>query len=509
MIKNILTAFIICIVLTSAYTAFGASDKINIVDHDTGGMIKNMPVRIVCNGVKHSTTEELTWEAKVGTSAAPLPSATIFESMIDPLWTGAVTVNIYMSAELDYDKAKKDATPGAIPKMGHIIQINDTGDYQTQGRIMFHLAGAPLASKDMYPDLSGVEKFVCVDAKGDVQLIGAYGDYKINNDNTLTTTASSWQYGSPIEGQYGAQWGKDDDSYDIRQHFPLRIYGVSVKPAQHKITVTADETKGTIMPKGDNGKVIINQGEDITFTITANSGYSIAGLLIDEDTVKPENKYLTEYNFKSVDKPHTISALFEEDKNAPEIIADSGVTGSLVDLIESASDAVVAAFEKGGFTGGGKTIHVVNLDKDTKMEGSFTADAGGFAQAVKLDVKYEEGSESKGLTLTVKPAGAAKPFSADKKYYALLLNKKTNYYDLFPAARNASGDLAVKIAPVGDYFSEGTVFIYSGTAVESETPVTPVDPTTPSGPKSGGGCTAGIGALALLALAPLYLRRKR
>ncbi|WP_278549638.1 Synerg-CTERM sorting domain-containing protein [Cloacibacillus evryensis] len=504
--KKLHIVFITCTLLLAACTAFGSQATINIVNHDPNGLIKNMPGYIGCNGTQ-STLEFLSWNNGY-IEEAPLPDSKIFESLIDPSWTGTVTVDIYMAAELVFDKAAKTPAQGVTPKYEHIIQINDTGNYQTQGQITFDVTGAPIASKDAYPNLGSVKKFVCVDAKGGVQIIGAYGQYQINNNNTITTAASNWRYGTTIEGQYGAQWGKDDDSYDIRQHFPLRIYGVSVKPAQHEITVTADETKGTIMPKGDNGKVIINQGENITFTITANSGYSIAGLLIDEDTVKPENKYLTEYNFKSVDKPHTISALFEEDKNAPEISADSGVTGSLVDLIESASDAVVAAFEKGGFTGG-KTIHVVNLDKDTKMEGSFTADAGGFAQAVKLDVKYEEGSESKGLTLTVKPADAAKPFSADKKYYALLLNKKTNYYDLFPAARNASGNLAVKIAPVGDYFSEGTIFIYSGTAVESETPVTPVDPTTPSGPKSGGGCTAGIGALTLLALAPLYLRRKR
>lgn len=290
-----------------------------------------------------------------------------------------------------------------------------------------------------------------------------------------------------------------------KSQFPLRLYFLSLSTTQYEISSTVDSVGGTISP---SGSVTVNHGEDASFIITTDDRYCITSLLIDGEAVKITDLSMMEYVFANVDRTHSIAVKFSKIDSLPEISADSGVTGSLVNLIESASDAVVAAFEKGGFTGG-KTIHVVNLDKDTKMEGSFTADAGGFAQAVKLDVKYEEGSESKGLTLTVKPADAAKPFSTDKKYYALLLNKKTNYYDLFLAARNASGNLAVKIAPVGDYFSEGTVFIYSGTAVESETPVTPVDPTTPSGPKSGGGCTAGIGALALLALAPLYLRRKR
>ena len=127
---------------------------------------------------------------------------------------------------------------------------------------------------------------------------------------------------------------------------------------------------------------------------------------------------------------------------------------------------------------------------------------------MKLAVKYEEGAESKGLTLTVKPTDAAKPFSADKSYHALLLNKTTNYYDLYPATLNADGNLTMTIKPVGDYFSTGTIFVYSGTAKETGDDPTPV-PEPEAESKSSGGCAAGIGALALLALAPLYLRRKR
>lgn len=505
--KKLYIVFITCTLLLAACAAFGGQASIDIVNHDPNGLIKNMPGDISCNGTI-LTRESISWE--VGSiDVAPMPEAEIFESLIDPSWTGTITVDIYMAAELAFDKAIKTPAPGVTPKYEHIIQINDTGNYQTQGEIRFDVTAAPIASKDVYPDLGGVKKFVCVDAKGGVQVIGAYGQYQINNNNTFTTRASNWRYGTTIEGQFGAQWGEDDESYDIRQLFPLRIYGVSVKPAQHEITVTADETKGTIMPKGDSGKVLINQGEDIIFTITANSGYRIAGLLIDENTVTPENKYLTEYTFKNVDKSHTIGAVFEEDANAPEIGADKGVSGTVADVIETSDDTEVAAFEKGGFTNGG-TVHIVSASGlvTTKTEGTFTADTDGFVQAVKLKVEYEEGAESRGLTLAVKPLDAAKPFSADKKYYALLLNKKTNYYDLFPAALNAAGNLEVAVKPVGDYFSEGTIFIYSGTATDSGTPVTPDTPANPdSGPKSGGGCAAGVGALALLAALPLLRRR--
>ncbi|MDO5115397.1 MAG: Synerg-CTERM sorting domain-containing protein [Synergistaceae bacterium] len=502
----VLTAFMM---LLSVGAAFGSAVSIDIVNHDPNGLTKNLPGYIQCNGGigGEFAMEMLSWE--VGSvDAAPLPSPEMFESMIDPSWTGTATVNIYMRAELAYDKASKSSMY-TTPKYEHIIQINDSGNYQTQGQIGFSVTAVPYDNGDAYPDLGGVEKFVCVDAKGGVQVIGAFGEYSINRHRgELSTIASSWRYGVTIEGQYGAQWGEDDENYDIRQHFPLRIYGVSVELVQHEITVAADETKGSVVPMGENGKVTVNQGSDSTFTITANSGYRIAYLLIDGGRVEAEDRHLCTYTFTSVAADHTISAVFEEDTNAPEVsAADSGITSALIDVIETASDAEVSALEEGGFVSGGQTIRIVDASTLENTGGAFTADAGGFVQAVKLNVEYDEGAESGALTLTVKPSDAAKPFSADKSYYALLLNKKTNYYDLFPAALNGEGNLEIRIKPVGDYFSEGTIFIYSGTAQATGESPTPVADT--SGAKSGSGCAAGLGALALLALIPLALRRKR
>lgn len=480
-----------------ASSAFGAPSDIRLTDCDPQGRSKTLLTYIFSNPVEEnfgSNQDWLTWNTGTDRSNPSNPAqladmpddATIFNDLLVGE-TAPVEIRVHLRIKLDFNNAEKVDKSGLL---GTTIALNYfTSDSRGHGGFDFRTlstAGNELPA----PELGNIEKLVVLGADGKVQIL----------DAATLVTASQNDY-RVWSISYGNVW-------DTQSSFPMTVYGVSCKYLEHDITVTQPDN-GAIAPLNESGVVKVKHGGDAEFTITANSGYRIDHLLVDGASVSAESKYFCAYKFANVTAAHSISALFEEDKNAPEISADSGVTGSLVDLIESASDAVVAAFEKGGFTGGGKTIHVVNLDKDTKMEGSFTADAGGFAQAVKLKVEYEEGSESNGLTLTVKPADAAKPFSADKKYYALLLNKKTNYYDLFPAARNASGDLAVKIAPVGDYFSEGTVFIYSGTAVESETPVTPVDPTTPSGPKSGGGCTAGIGALALLALAPLYLRRKR
>lgn len=292
----------------------------------------------------------------------------------------------------------------------------------------------------------------------------------------------------------------------IKSQFPLRLYFLSFSTAKYEINITADGNGGAISP---SGPVTVNHGENASFVITADEGYCIAALLIDGKAVEITNQSMMEYTFTDVNSEHSINARFSKIDELPEISMDKGLNAALISHIKTNSDTEIAAFEKGGFTNGG-TVHIVSASGlvTTKTEGTFTADTDGFVQAVKLKVEYEEGAESRGLTLAVKPLDAAKPFSADKKYYALLLNKKTNYYDLFPAALNTAGNLEVAVKPVGDYFSEGTIFVYSGTATDSGTPVTPDTPANPdSGPKSSGGCAAGVGTLALLAALPLLRRR--
>ena len=507
MLKKINTLLLTLLLSVTASSAFGAPSEITVTDCDPAGLSAKFKVEILSyppgqENPHMAKGDPLSWnqgenadELSNPAALAKLPDKEIFTELLSAD-SAPVEVRVYLRITLPLETAftwPDDYEPEYYAhKWKEQIALTYYTNENRGGMTFSPRALVEIASQEQLRELSNVEQLVVVGTDGKVQTLKAQAWYG---------NVGEAQYYNISNGEYGNVW-------DTQSTFPMTVYGVSYKYLKHDITVTQPEN-GTIAPIEESGIVKVKHGDDAEFTVTANSGYQIACLLIDGERVDVDERYLCTYKFPKVTGAHTIGAVFEEDANAPEIGADKGVSGTVADVIETSDDTEVAAFEKGGFTGGGKTIHVVNLDKDTKMEGSFTADAGGFAQAVKLDVKYEEGSESKGLTLTVKPADAAKPFSTDKKYYALLLNKKTNYYDLFLAARNASGNLAVKIAPVGDYFSEGTVFIYSGTAVESETPVTPVDPTTPSGPKSGGGCTAGIGALALLTLAPLYLRRKR
>ena len=422
------------------------------------------------------------------------------EPCIPVAWTGAVSVDVRHAFMLPaYEKFDNDNIetllfdcPRQPDDMGSILK--DSIDFSRN-----LLDSDPKLPDDDVTYMDNPDHIVVLDSKGSFVAIADF----VTGRAEIEYMPEPWGKTYTYDGHYsffnGAVTLKKDQ-------FPLSLYFITLSTTQHKISVTVDETMGKITPSDDQ---LINQGEDAVFAVTANDGYRISSILIDGVPTAIENKYVTEYTFQKVEKTHSIEAIFIEDANAPEIGADKGVSGTVADVIETSDDTEVAAFEKGGFTNDG-TVHIVSASGlvTTKTEGTFTADTDGFVQAVKLKVEYEEGAESRGLTLAVKPLDAAKPFSADKKYYALLLNKKTNYYDLFPAALNAAGNLEVAVKPVGDYFSEGTIFVYSGTATDSGTPVTPDTPANPdSGPKSGGGCASGVGALALLAALPLLRRR--
>lgn len=71
----------------------------------------------------------------------------------------------------------------------------------------------------------------------------------------------------------------------------------------HKISAAA-ETGGSISPSGE---VHVNQGGSVTFTITPDSSYKIADVLVDNVSVGA----VSSYTFENVTCDHTISAVFQ------------------------------------------------------------------------------------------------------------------------------------------------------------------------------------------------------
>lgn len=78
-------------------------------------------------------------------------------------------------------------------------------------------------------------------------------------------------------------------------------------------------TGGSISPSGN---VSVSKGNDKKFTITANSGYAIADVLVDGKSVGD----VSSYTFENVISSHTISVSFEK-TGTTSIIADPTVTG--------------------------------------------------------------------------------------------------------------------------------------------------------------------------------------
>lgn len=86
---------------------------------------------------------------------------------------------------------------------------------------------------------------------------------------------------------------------------------------------------GTITPKG---KVAVNGGENVTFTITPNESYVVRDVLVDDTSVGACNSY----TFTDVAEDHTIEAIFEavatppvEDPQVYTIVAKAGVGGTI------------------------------------------------------------------------------------------------------------------------------------------------------------------------------------
>ena len=97
-----------------------------------------------------------------------------------------------------------------------------------------------------------------------------------------------------------------DDGAPLSLPVTINLEAV-VAPPSHIIVATA-VNNGSIEPSGE---VDVDVGASQLFTITANSGYHIADILVDDVSVGA----LSEYTFENVIADHTIKATFARDDN--------------------------------------------------------------------------------------------------------------------------------------------------------------------------------------------------
>ncbi len=95
-----------------------------------------------------------------------------------------------------------------------------------------------------------------------------------------------------------------------------------IQVVQHTITADAG-LNGEI---GPSGSVLVNDGEDQSFTITPDSGYEVDDVTVDDQS----EGAVTSYDFTNVTDDHTISVTFKEVASSTHyIVASAGTGGSI------------------------------------------------------------------------------------------------------------------------------------------------------------------------------------
>jgi hypothetical protein len=128
---------------------------------------------------------------------------------------------------------------------------------------------------------------------------------------TLANLTDSTSYLFVVRAFVGSDISGDSNEIAFRSDPPA--------PVTYTITATVG-ANGTISPAGSRA---VSQGGSQAYTITANTGYSIASVLVDGASVGA----VSSYTFSAVNANHTISATFTA--NTYTITATAGANGSI------------------------------------------------------------------------------------------------------------------------------------------------------------------------------------
>lgn len=202
---------------------------------------------------------------------------------------------------------------------------------------------------------------------------------------------------------------------------------------------------GTITPNGEAG---VTEGGNQTFTITANEGYLIDYLLIDGTANTDLSGQSTgAYTFSNVQGAHTIEAYFRLDGSTPPDTDPEPTPVQHTITVPAAENGTITPSGEFSVTDGEKQKFTVKANEGYVIE-AVTADGQAIAEAAgKTEYTFEiTVTKSQTVSATFKLSGGTTPDDGG---------------------------------------------------------------TTPDSGGGGGGCSAGFGALALLALVPLALKRRK
>jgi hypothetical protein len=194
-------------------------------------------------------------------------------------------------------------------------------------------------------------------------------------------------YAYVASSTYGHYW---------TQNFGRRS-GVSSCPEIPSFTITSSAgAGGSIAPQGN---VEVDRGDDITFTITPEAGYSVAEILVDGVPVS----ITTTYTFENIGDDHTIAAGFAVNQLPPA--ADAGpdqnvIEGATVVLDGSESsdpDDAIVTYEWTQISGPAITLSDTATNRPTFVAAPIAEDV---SLVFQLTV-YDSGGDSDSDTVSV------------------------------------------------------------------------------------------------------------
>ena len=221
-------------------------------------------------------------------------------------------------------------------------------------------------------------------------------------------------------------------------------------PKAYEIVSTSN-SGGSISP---SGTLAVNEGDDVTFTITPRIGYHLQSLTVDGKSVSATGKY----TFSDVRSNHTISAVFAVD--TPDVrmtsisVSDSPEYCYLTDTLDTSGMTVRAVYSNGSsyiVTG----YSVDQRSWTTPGEKTVAVSYGGFTSTFTVTVPTLSS-----ITVTTPPAVTvfAKGASINLSGIVLTANYSENTYDrvitgytFTPQSFSETGNKEVAIS-----YSEGT-----------------------------------------------------
>lgn len=175
------------------------------------------------------------------------------------------------------------------------------------------------------------------------------------------------QYSGGDDGSEYHPWGDDDSGGGYSGGGDDDYY---YTPATYTITATAG-TGGSISP---NGSASVTEGNSQTYTITANSGYTISDVKVDGSSIGVASTY----TFSGVSSTHTISAIFA---SAASLSAGSATLG------DGGSGTLTSGTTKSGYG------FTVSLPVTASYVSGTTATASyNFTSAKTVSLEYVDGT---------------------------------------------------------------------------------------------------------------------